>query len=165
MGGRSGSERAVEPVAWSWLLVGGATASALLLSVASRYGYHRDELYFLAAGDDLAWGYPDQPPYVALVARATDAVADGSLVALRTPSAITAGLLVVVSGLVAREIGAARAGQAPAARRDRDGSGGAGRRPPSEHHPGGPACVGARHPARASGRRATAGHSSRWARR
>ena len=107
--------RALAPVAWSWLLAVGAAVAAGLLAVAGRYGYHRDELYFLEAGDHLAWGYPDQPPYVAVVARVVDSVAEGSLVALRAPSAITIGLLAVVTGLVARELGADRLGQALAA--------------------------------------------------
>jgi hypothetical protein len=115
MGDERASELALEPPAWPWLLGAGGAAFALLMGLSSRYGYHRDELYFLEAGDHLAWGYPDQPPFVAVVARAMDSLAEGSLVALRTPSAITIGLLVVSSGFVARELGAGRAAQALAA--------------------------------------------------
>jgi Dolichyl-phosphate-mannose-protein mannosyltransferase len=93
------------PVAWAPVLAVAAGVTALLLVVADRYGYHRDELYFLEAGDHLAWGYPDQPPIVPLIARLTSAVADGSLVALRTPSALAIGAVVVVSALLARELG------------------------------------------------------------
>ncbi len=50
------------------LLVAGLTGLVLLL-VSGRDGYHRDELYFLTAGHHPAWGYPDQPPLVPLLAR------------------------------------------------------------------------------------------------
>ena len=48
-------------VAWPELacLAGGVVL--LLASVAGRYGYHRDELYFLRAGREPAFGYVDQP--------------------------------------------------------------------------------------------------------
>ena len=43
----------------------------LLLHFAfnSNYGYFRDELYYLACGEHLAWGYPDHAPLVALLAK------------------------------------------------------------------------------------------------
>ncbi len=95
-----------------------ATAAALallLVAVSGRYGFHRDELYFLECGRHLAWGYPDQPPFVPLVARLMADLAPGSLVVLRLPSAFASASLVVLTGLLARELGADRSGQALAA--------------------------------------------------
>ncbi|MET0904330.1 MAG: glycosyltransferase family 39 protein, partial [Acidimicrobiales bacterium] len=100
------------PLAWGPVLAVAAGVTALLLAMAGRYGYHRDELYFLEAGEHLAWGYPDQPPVVPLIARLTSMVAEGSLVALRTPSALAIGGLVLLSALVARELGGRRGAQA-----------------------------------------------------
>jgi hypothetical protein len=87
----------------------------LLLAVAGRYGYHRDELYFLRAGRELAFGYVDQPPLAPAVAAAMDALFPGSLVALRLPSALAAAGVVVLTGLLAREFGGGRAAQLLAA--------------------------------------------------
>jgi hypothetical protein len=89
--------------------------TALLVGFANRYGYHRDELYFLAAGRHLAWGYPDQPPFVPVMARVLSAIAPGSLMVLRLPSAFAAGAIVVLTGLLAREFGGDRGAQVLAA--------------------------------------------------
>ena len=87
----------------------------LLASVAGRYGYHRDELYFLRAGREPAFGYVDQPPLTPLLAHAADVLFGGSLVGLRLPSAFAAGLTVLCTGLIARELGGGRAAQMLAA--------------------------------------------------
>jgi 4-amino-4-deoxy-L-arabinose transferase-like glycosyltransferase len=96
------------------LLVAVATAGVLLL-VAGRYGYHRDELYFLQAGRHLSWGYPDQPPLVPLVARAAETIAPGSVAALRLPSALIAAGVVLLAGMMAQRLEADRGGQVLAA--------------------------------------------------
>jgi len=89
--------------------------TGLLVAFSDRYGYHRDELYFLACAKHLAWGYPDQPPLVPLIARLMSDLAPGSLVLLRLPSALAAGTLVLLTGLITRELGGQRTAQVLAA--------------------------------------------------
>jgi 4-amino-4-deoxy-L-arabinose transferase-like glycosyltransferase len=96
------------------LLIAGAV-TLLLVAFASGYGYHRDELYFLAAGQHLDWAYADQGPLTPLIARAMSEVAPDSLTVLRLPSAIAAGLTVLLTGLLARELGGSRRAEAIAA--------------------------------------------------
>src|SRR3954471_5419290 len=87
----------------------------VLVAFAGGYGYHRDELYFLEAGRHLAWSYADQGPVTPLIARAMDTIAPDSLTVLRVPSAIAAGLTVLLTGLLARELGGGRRAQLIAA--------------------------------------------------
>ncbi|MFI6168792.1 glycosyltransferase family 39 protein [Nocardia sp. NPDC051052] len=89
--------------------------AAVLFAGAPRYGYHRDELYFLAAGRHLSWGYPDQPPLTPLIAKAMAAIDPDSLFILRLPAVLAATLVVVCAGLMAREFGGGRGAQALAA--------------------------------------------------
>lgn len=42
------------------------------LPVLDRYGYHHDELYFLACGEHLSFGYVDHAPLVPWIARLAD---------------------------------------------------------------------------------------------
>ncbi|MCF0094668.1 glycosyltransferase family 39 protein [Micromonospora sp. MH99] len=96
-----------------WLVA--AATSVTLLLLAGRYGYHRDELYFLLCGRHLAWGYVDQGPLVPALARLLDTIAPGNLVVLRTPSALLAGVAVLLVAAIARELGGGRGGQSFAA--------------------------------------------------
>ena len=61
----------------------------LKLALTDKSAAAGARLYFLAAGQHFAWGYPDQPPLVPLVARLMDTVAPGSVVALRAPAVPT----------------------------------------------------------------------------
>ena len=63
-----------------------AVLAALQLIMVNRYGPHRDELYFVSAGERLAWGYPDQPIFAPLLARLATELAPHNLLALRLPS-------------------------------------------------------------------------------
>ncbi|WP_328382830.1 glycosyltransferase family 39 protein [Micromonospora zamorensis] len=96
-----------------WLVSAATTVTLVLL--AGRYGYHRDELYFLLAGRHLDWGYVDQGPLVPALARLLDTIAPGNLVVLRTPSALLAGVAVLLVAAIARELGGGRGAQTFAA--------------------------------------------------
>ena len=90
----------------------GAVVVLVLLAVAPRYGWHRDELYFLEAGRHLAWGYVDQPPFVVVVARAADALAPGNLAVLRLLPALATAATVALAAAIVRELGASTRAQA-----------------------------------------------------
>jgi hypothetical protein len=87
------------------VLVVAAVQALALLVLAPHYGPHRDELYFASAGHRLAWGYPDQPALVAVLARLADLVAPHSLVALRVPSLLAAAGLTLLTAWFARVLG------------------------------------------------------------
>jgi len=92
-----------------WLIAGFLVL--LLLIFAPRYGWHRDELYFLESGRHLAWGYVDQPPLTPLIARIADTLASGNLVVLRFLPAVAAGATVVLGAIIVREMGGSRRSQ------------------------------------------------------
>ena len=92
------------------LLVGGLKL-ALHLATSGIYGYHRDELFYLAAGHHLAFGYVDYGPVTPLLARADVLLLGNSPWALRVFPALAGAAIVVLAGLVARELGGGRRAQ------------------------------------------------------
>ncbi len=81
------------------------------LLTSQQYGYFRDELYYIAASKRLAFGYVDFPPFIALVTRLVRATLGESLFALHLLPALVAAALVLLSGEMARQLGAGRFGQ------------------------------------------------------
>jgi len=92
-----------------------AAAFALEMAVSARYGYHRDELYFLQAAQHLAFGYVDQPPLTPVAVRLMSEVFGNSLVGLRVLPALGLSFLVVMTAAMSRTLGAGRIGQMLAA--------------------------------------------------
>jgi dolichyl-phosphate-mannose-protein mannosyltransferase len=86
-------------------------AVCLHLLFAGRYGYFRDELYYAACGQHLAWGYVDHPPLAPLLARLSRAVLGDSLYALRFLPALASAAKVLLAGWIARELGGRRFAQ------------------------------------------------------
>jgi hypothetical protein len=102
------------PVAAAAVATAGAT-TLLLLIVGARYGFHRDELYFLEASKHMAWGYVDQPPLsVALIWLSRHAFGESAL-GIRVFPAIASGATVFVTVLLTRELGGGRFPQTLAA--------------------------------------------------
>lgn len=79
-------------------------ALALHLATASRYGYFRDELYFIECARHLAWGYVDQPPLVAFAAWIATPFGD-ALLSLRFLPALAASATVLVVAALTAELG------------------------------------------------------------
>ena len=86
-----------------------------LLAVAGAYGFHGDEMYFVVAGQHPAFGYVDQPPLTPLLSAASVALLGVSPTAVRVLPAIEMGLIVVLTALIARDLGGSRRAQALAA--------------------------------------------------
>ncbi|HXY38133.1 MAG TPA: glycosyltransferase family 39 protein, partial [Vicinamibacteria bacterium] len=107
--------RVLAGAGFSVVLVIAAAKLLLHLLTASAYGYFGDELYFLACGEHLDWGYVDQPPLIALVAWLVRHTLGTSLVAMRLPSALAGVALVLLTALLARELGGGRFAMALAA--------------------------------------------------
>jgi hypothetical protein len=70
-----------------------------------QYGYFRDELYYAACGEHLAWGYVDHAPLVAFASAFTRTLFGDSLSALRLLPALSAAPKVFLAGWMARELG------------------------------------------------------------
>jgi hypothetical protein len=83
----------------------------LVTNVAGGYGYFRDELYYIACSDHMAWGYVDQPPFSIFVLWISRLVFGDSLFAIRLLPAISGAVVVAVAGLMTRELGGKRFAQ------------------------------------------------------
>jgi 4-amino-4-deoxy-L-arabinose transferase-like glycosyltransferase len=92
-----------------WLAA--AAAFGVEMAFSARYGYVRDELYFLAAGAHPAAGYVDQPSLTPLLAHLDALVTGNTLVGLRALPALALAALVLLAAATARVLGAGRRGQ------------------------------------------------------
>jgi 4-amino-4-deoxy-L-arabinose transferase-like glycosyltransferase len=82
---------------------------------SGQYGFHRDELDIIMSARQLDWGYVAYPPLTPLLARIGLELFGPSLVGLRLLPALGQGLVVVLTGLMARDFGGSRSAQVLAA--------------------------------------------------
>lgn len=87
----------------------------LHMVAAGNYGLFTDELYFLACGEHLGWGYVDMPPLTAAQAWLARSLFGDSLYGLHVFPALAGALLVLLVGAIARELGGGRYAQGLAA--------------------------------------------------
>jgi len=92
-----------------------AATIAWHLATATIYSYHRDELYYLASGRRLAWGDADHPPLTPLLYRVGDRLFGSSLLGLRVMPALLHCVIVLLTALLARELGGSARAQFVAA--------------------------------------------------
>ena len=99
----------------TWVFALAIFATLFHFIFAGRYGYFRDELYYAACGQHLAWGYVDHAPLIAWIARLSRTLLGNSLFALRFFPALAAAGKVILAGWMARELGGRRFAQSLAA--------------------------------------------------
>ncbi|MGO9454022.1 MAG: glycosyltransferase family 39 protein [Candidatus Binataceae bacterium] len=93
----------------------GALELVLHLPNPGGYGFFIDELYFMACGEHLSFGYVDMPPLTALQAWAARGLFGDSLLAIRLLPALAGAGLVLLTGALVRQFGGGRFAQALAA--------------------------------------------------
>jgi 4-amino-4-deoxy-L-arabinose transferase-like glycosyltransferase len=96
------------------LLVFLATAKFLIhftINLAGAYGYFRDEFYYIACSDHLAFGYVDQPPLSILLLKVSRMFFGDSLAAIRLFPALAGALTVFLTGRIVKELGGGRFAQ------------------------------------------------------
>lgn len=81
---------------------------AIEMALSRRYGVFRDELYYVACGNHLAFGYVDHPPLVAFMARLATLTFGQSVVALRVLPALCFGATCIVCAELTRTMGGGR---------------------------------------------------------
>jgi hypothetical protein len=92
-----------------------ATVAFVHVLTNNRYGFHRDELQFLSDALHLDWGFVAYPPLTPFLERISLEIFGLSMVGLRLFSVLAQSLAIVVTGLMARELGGGRVAQVAAA--------------------------------------------------
>jgi hypothetical protein len=99
-----------------WLLIAVAAATVMAhLLTGGRYGFHRDELATLDDARHLAWGYVAYPPVTPFFGWLSLHLFGTSLAGFRFFASLANAIAVVLTGLIARELGGGRGAQLLAA--------------------------------------------------
>jgi hypothetical protein len=110
---RPSSEPFNSPHRAEWTILLGIAAIVTLVHLVTngRYGFHRDELQFLSDARHLDWGFVAYPPLTPFVEHIGLEIFGLSMVGLRLFSVLAQAAAIVVTGLMARELGSGRLAQ------------------------------------------------------
>jgi 4-amino-4-deoxy-L-arabinose transferase-like glycosyltransferase len=91
-------------------IIVGILASACLLmhlitNLTGAYGFFRDELYYIACSDHLAFGYVDQPPFSIYILKLSRLIFGDSLTAIRLVPTLAHTATIVVTALIVKQMG------------------------------------------------------------
>jgi len=85
-----------------------ATARLILhIATNAQYGFHRDELQTLDDARHLDWGFVVYPPVTPLIGRLELLLFGTSLIGFRLFAAVAVSAIMVITGLMAKELGGA----------------------------------------------------------
>lgn len=115
-------ENVVKPSKYSWFFTDtnflwllGLALFLLHMFTNHQYGFHQDELVVLDNANNLDWGFIEYPPLTPFLARIELTLFGPSLVSARTFAALAHSIVLVLTGLMARELGGRRLTQIVAA--------------------------------------------------
>jgi len=75
------------------------------MSTYNTLGFHRDEFLYLALGKHLAAGYWSNPPLIGVISFLSQLLPGNTLFTLRLFPAMAGALLIIITGLMTREMG------------------------------------------------------------
>jgi hypothetical protein len=93
------------------LIIFALCAVTFHIALNGQYGFHRDELDFIMSARQLDWGYVSYPPLTPFFARLGLELFGESLRGLRVIPAIAQGIVMILAGLMARDMGGKRNAQ------------------------------------------------------
>ncbi len=97
------------------LILLAAAGSLVHILLNGQYGFHRDELDIILNARQLDWGYIAYPPFTPFIARIGLELFGNSLRGLRIFSALAQGVVMLLAGWMARDMGGRRGAQVMAA--------------------------------------------------
>ena len=80
-------------------------------NLSGGYGYFRDEFYYIACTDHLAWGYVDHPPLSIFLLWLNRMIVGDSVFAVRILPALADATLVYLTGLIVRQLDGGKSAQ------------------------------------------------------